>query len=57
MLNTLDDWLDFIGHQHTAEIVMGLDRVRTVWTRLEKPRATINIIVYSKTIDEAQSNS
>ena len=45
MLNTLDDWLDFIGHQHTAEIVMGLDRVRTVWTRLEKPRAAINIIV------------
>lgn len=45
MLNTLDDWLDFIGHQHTTEIVMGLDRVRTVWERMQKPQAPINIIV------------
>ena len=44
-LVTLDDWLDFIGRQHSAEIVMGLDRVRTVWERMEKPQAPINILV------------
>ncbi len=42
---TLNDWLDYIGHQHTAEIAMGLDRVREVWARLERPQAPINIIV------------
>ncbi len=45
MLNTLDDWLDFIGRQHSAEIVMGLDRVRTVWEKMASPRAPINLIV------------
>lgn len=45
MLKSLDDWLDFIGRQHSAEIVMGLDRVRTVWERMGMPRAPVNIIV------------
>jgi dihydrofolate synthase / folylpolyglutamate synthase len=42
---TLDDWLDFINRQHTAEIVMGLERVREVWQRLRAPCAPINITV------------
>ena len=45
MFTDLDDWLDYIGRQHSAEIVMGLDRVRAVWERMEKPRAPLNIIV------------
>jgi len=44
-MRTLDEWLDYIGHQHSAEIVMGLDRVRAVWERMESPQAPINIIV------------
>jgi len=50
--HTLDEWLDYIGHQHTAEIVMGLDRVRLVWLRMVSvinasgnTPAPINIIV------------
>lgn len=43
--HTLDDWLEYISHQHSAEIVMGLDRVRAVWERMGKPRAPINITV------------
>ena len=46
---TLDEWLDYIGRQHTAEIVMGLNRVRQVWQRMArdgKPlQAPVNIIV------------
>ena len=46
---TLDGWLDYIGHQHTTEIAMGLERVREVWQRMAidgKPcQAPINIIV------------
>ena len=45
MLTHLDDWLDYIGRQHSAEIVMGLDRVRAVWERMDKPQAAINLIV------------
>ena len=45
MLTDLDDWLDYIGRQHSAEIVMGLDRVRTVWALMGKPQAPVNIIV------------
>jgi dihydrofolate synthase/folylpolyglutamate synthase len=45
MLTQLDDWLDYIGRQHCAEIVMGLDRVRAVWERMDKPQAPINLIV------------
>ena len=45
MLTDLDDWLDYIGRQHSAEIVMGLDRVRTVWERMQKPQAPINLVV------------
>ena len=45
MPTDLDDWLDYIGRQHSAEIVMGLDRVRAVWERMSKPQAPINIIV------------
>ncbi len=45
MLTHLDDWLDYIGRQHSAEIVMGLDRVRAVWERMGRPLAPINIIV------------
>ncbi|MBL0124013.1 MAG: bifunctional tetrahydrofolate synthase/dihydrofolate synthase [Betaproteobacteria bacterium] len=45
MLTNLDDWLDYIGRQHSAEIVMGLDRVRAVWERMDCPRAPINVIV------------
>ena len=45
MLTDLDAWLDYIGHQHSAEIVMGLDRVRIVWQRMNTPRAPINVIV------------
>ena len=43
--NSLDGWLDYIAHQHSAEIVMGLERVRAVWEKLEKPQAPINITV------------
>ncbi len=32
--DTLEAWLEHIGRQHTAEIVMGLDRVREVWQRM-----------------------
>ncbi len=46
---TLDDWLEYIGRQHSAEIVMGLERVRTVWQRMasgnQPPQAPINIVV------------
>lgn len=46
---TLDDWLEYIGRQHSAEIVMGLDRVRHVWQRMANgngpPQAPINIVV------------
>lgn len=45
MLNTLDEWLDYIGRQHAAEIVMGLDRVRAVWERMDRPAAPVNIVV------------
>jgi len=45
MLNTLDQWLDYIGRQHSAEIVMGLDRVRAVWERMDRPAAPVNIVV------------
>jgi dihydrofolate synthase / folylpolyglutamate synthase len=47
--DSLDTWLDHIGRQHSAEIVMGLDRVRDVWQRMAvngKPlQAPVNIIV------------
>lgn len=43
--NTLDDWLAYINTQHTAEIVMGLDRVRAVWARLGHPKAPANVVV------------
>ena len=43
--NSLDNWLDYIGRQHSAEIVMGLDRVASVWQRMGNPQAPINIIV------------
>ena len=42
---SLDAWLDFIGRQHSAEIDMGLDRVRAVWQRMDSPRPPINIVV------------
>jgi dihydrofolate synthase/folylpolyglutamate synthase len=42
---TLEGWLDYIGRQHTAEIVMGLDRVREVWVRMGCPNAPRNIVV------------
>ena len=46
---TLDEWLDYIGRQHTAEIVMGLERVTQVWQRMSSPekpvQAPINIMV------------
>ena len=42
---TLDGWLDYIGRQHTAEIVMGLERVRVVWQRMGLPRAPRNVVV------------
>jgi folylpolyglutamate synthase/dihydropteroate synthase len=42
---SLDDWLEYISHQHSAEIVMGLERVRAVWEGLGRPQAPINIIV------------
>ncbi len=46
---TLDGWLEYISHQHTTEIAMGLERVRAVWQRMAvdgKPlQAPINIIV------------
>ncbi len=46
---TLDQWLDYIGQQHSAEIVMGLDRVRAVWQRMivdkDAPQAPVNIVV------------
>jgi dihydrofolate synthase / folylpolyglutamate synthase len=32
---TLDQWLDYINRQHSAEIVMGLDRVSQVWRRMK----------------------
>ena len=43
--NTLAEWLDYIGHQHSAEIVMGLDRVSVVWQRMSVPRAPLNVVV------------
>ena len=42
---TLDEWLDYIGRQHSAEIVMGLDRVRVVWQRMDAPQAPRNVVV------------
>ncbi len=46
---TLDAWLDYISRQHSAEIVMGLDRVHSVWERMRAggvlPRAPVNIVV------------
>ena len=43
--NSLDAWLEYISHQHSAEIVMGLERVRDVWEALGKPQAPVNITV------------
>ena len=43
--NTLSGWLDYIGRQHSAEIVMGLERVREVWQRMGSPKAPRNIVV------------
>lgn len=43
--HSLDEWLEYINTQHTAEIVMGLERVREVWARMGSPRAPINIVV------------
>ena len=42
---SLEAWLEYISHQHVAEIVMGLDRVRAVWEKMGKPQAPINITV------------
>jgi dihydrofolate synthase / folylpolyglutamate synthase len=42
---SLDEWLQYINSQHTAEIVMGLERVREVWQRIGSPRAPLNIVV------------
>jgi dihydrofolate synthase/folylpolyglutamate synthase len=42
---TLEEWLEYISRQHTAAIVMGLDRVRTVWERMGRPQAPVNITV------------
>ncbi|MCA3034809.1 MAG: bifunctional folylpolyglutamate synthase/dihydrofolate synthase, partial [Rhodocyclaceae bacterium] len=42
---TLEAWLDYIGRQHTAAIVMGLERVREVWQRMGSPKAPRNIVV------------
>ncbi len=42
---SLEAWLEYISHQHSAEIVMGLDRVRAVWEKMGKPQAPINITV------------
>jgi dihydrofolate synthase / folylpolyglutamate synthase len=42
---SLDEWLQYTNTQHTAEIVMGLERVREVWQRMGAPRAPINIVV------------
>jgi dihydrofolate synthase/folylpolyglutamate synthase len=42
---SLDAWLEFIGRQHSAEIDMGLDRVRAVWLRMDSPRPPMNIVV------------
>jgi dihydrofolate synthase / folylpolyglutamate synthase len=42
---SLDAWLDYISHQHSAEIVMGLERVRTVWQRMGSPQAPRNVVV------------
>jgi dihydrofolate synthase / folylpolyglutamate synthase len=44
-LNTLDGWLEHISQQHTAEVEMGLTRVREVWQRMGCPKAPLNIIV------------
>ena len=44
-LTTLEQWLEHISHQHTAEIEMGLERVREVWQRMRCPQAPVNIIV------------
>lgn len=44
-MSTLDQWLEHISHQHTAEIEMGLTRVREVWQRLGSPRAPLAITV------------
>ena len=46
---TLPAWLEYISHQHSAEIVMDLDRVRSVWARMSVngtlPQAPLNIVV------------
>lgn len=42
---TLGAWLEYIGRQHSAEIVMELERVREVWRRMGAPRAPRNIVV------------
>ncbi len=48
-LATLEAWLDYISKQHSAEIVMGLDRVCTVRERMrgkgELPDIPVNIVV------------
>lgn len=49
MPSTLDQWLEYISQQHSAEIVMGLERVRAVWSCMggtdKGPQAPINIVV------------
>ncbi len=45
IVRSLDSWLEHISLQHSAEIVLGLERVRTVWERMGRPQAPINITV------------
>lgn len=42
---SLHGWLNYISHQHRAEIVMGLERVRAVWESMGTPQSPINIMV------------
>ena len=42
---SLHGWLNYISHQHRAEIVMGLERVRAVWESMGRPQSPINIMV------------
>jgi dihydrofolate synthase / folylpolyglutamate synthase len=50
-MQTLADWLDYINRQHSAEIVMGLDRVRAVWQRMGSPLGVAKLDVALKPIN------
>ena len=46
---TLEDWLDYIQNQHTSEMELGLERVRSVAMRLNIIQQSARVITVAGT--------